>query len=502
MVRMSAMDAAFLAMERPGEPRHIGVVTICGPSDELGPLTLAEVRRTVRARIPAVPTARRLVVEVPLGLGRPSWRELSQVDVDAHVRHGELGPGDPTEALCRLVAELHARPLDRARPLWEITVIPLPEGRVALCAKMHVAALDAVTGTEVLTALLDTTKRPDRRDRDAPVPADRDDTGAIARWLGSLPDQARWAAGFPGRVAARAWQNIGEQLPTVRDTVVETVRRTPGLETVARLLPGDGADVDLLDDTSVGRAPRLSLNAPVGPGRQFRFAEIGVDAIAEIRQLAADGTTFNDVVVAVCSGALRRWLEVNGELPTSPLVALIPILVDGANGTGSHIAGVRAAIPTNVADPRQRLARAHQRLLVAKERRSAVPASLLQDMSMFAPPAVAGLAGRMIDALPHRPMVSPTVNVAITNVPGPRQAMYLEGRPLEVTVPVMPVNDLTPLHIGVQSGHGVVGLGVVASANADDLGSLVEAIADEVQQLREAVQPAPRSSTRRRKGST
>ena len=192
---------------------------------------------------------------------------------------------------------------------------------------------------------------------------------------------------------------------------------------------------------------------------------------------AAD-VTFNDVVVAVCAGALRRWLLANDELPTSPTVAMVPILVRGpADGRAggrddAHVAGLVATLPTNIADPAQRLARTHDALRTAKERHAAVPASLMQDVSMFAPPAVAAMAGRLVGALPT--FVSPRVNLAITNVPGPRRPVHLAGHLLESSHPALSISDLTPLHIGLQSGADGIGIGAVSCRDTlDDLAGLV-----------------------------
>ena len=277
--------------------------------------------------------------------------------------------------------------------------------------------------------------------------------------------------------------------------------RTPGLTAMARLLPTSRAG-EVLDEHPTGRAPRLSFNAPLTPHRQFALTRLPIDDVLTVKR--ASETTFNDVVVAVCTGALRRWLLAHDELPTSPVVAMVPVLVAGASGRrdDSHIAGLLAALPTNVADPAERLARTHEALRVAKEGHAAVPASLLQDMSMFAPPAVAAMAGRLIDALPYRSFISPTVNLAITNVPGPRQRVHLAGRPLESSHPVMSVNYLTPLHIGLQSGPDGVGVGAVACRETlDDLDSLVAGASVELAELVATVGPARRSRRRTRQPS-
>ena len=414
---------------------------------------------------------------MPFGLARPSWEPDRAFDLTYHVRHTALPKRGGEAALARVIGHTHAIQLDRARPLWELWVIEgMPDDRVVLYSKVHVAALDDSTGAELMTALLDTDPegRPTVAD---PEPVDAGDAGpldVVGRIVGPLPDQLRWAAGFPGRVAERAMRAAGEQWPGLRETAVEVTQRTPLLGAAAKLLPTSDAG-DVFDEHPTGRAPRLSWNAPITRHRRFALARLPIDDVLAVKHAA--GTTFNDVVVAVCTGMLRRWLLANDELPTSPVVALVPVLVAGPSGRARRCSHRRArgrrCRRTSPIRPSASPAPT-TRWPSAKERHAAVPASLMQDVSMFAPPAVAAMAGRLVDALPHRAFVSPTVNVAITNVPGPRQPVHLAGRELESSHPAMSISDRTPLHIGVQSGPDVVGIGAVACRdNLDDLGGLL-----------------------------
>ena len=234
--------------------------------------------------------------------------------------------------------------------------------------------------------------------------------------------------------------------------------------------------------------------------RRFAMTRLPLDRVIEIKRAA--GTTVNDVVVAVCAGALRHWLDAHDELPTSPLVAMVPMLVGGERRDDAHVAGLVVPLPTNVAAPAERLRRASDALAAAKERRVAVPASLMQDVSMFAPPALTALAGRLVGALPHRSLASPTVNLAITNVPGSRQQMYVAGCPLEASHPVLTINGLSPLHIGLQSSHESIDVGAVACRDTmEDLDVLVERMPVELEELDRAVvrQPSTRRTTRGRR---
>ena len=483
MTRMRAMDAAFLAMERPAEPRHLGSVSIIGPGAD-GPLTYDIVRSRLEERLGLITSARRVVVEVPLGLGRPSWGPSDGFDLEFHLRHDAVASSDGAggmAALAELVARAHALPLDRTRPLWELWVIDgLPDERVALYTKMHMAAIDDVTGAEVMTALLDPDPAGARHVQPQAAPA-RPST--LGRVFGTSTEQLRQAVGFPGRLVSRAAHELGGQLGVLGDTLVETVHRTPGLDPISRLLPAPSSD-EVLVERATGRAPRVSWNVPVSSRRRVAMTRLPLDQIVAVKR--ATGTTVNDVVVTVCAGALRHWLEAHDELPSSPLVAMVPMLVGG--DADAHVAGLVVALPTNVADPAERLKRTSDALQAAKQRRVAVPASVMQDVSMFAPPALTALAGRLVGALPHRAFASPTVNLAITNVPGSRQPMYLAGRPLEASYPILTINGLSPLHIGLQSSHEAIHVGAVACRDAmDDLDALTARMPVELEELETAV---------------
>ena len=325
------------------------------------------------------------------------------------MRHTALPAGGGEAALARVVGHAHAIRLDRSRPLWELWVIEgLGDDRVALYSKVHVAAIDDSTGAELMTALLDT----DPAGRPAvppsePLPGAVDGApgplDVVGRLVGPLPDQVRWAAGFPGRLAERALRAAGEQWPGLRETVVEVTQRTPVLGAVANLLPTSDAG-DVFDEHPTGRAPRLSFNAPITPHRRFALARLPIDDVLAVKHAA--GTTFNDVVVAVCAGALRRWLLAHDELPTSPTVAMVPVLVAGSSGRreDAHVAGLIAALPTHVAEP-SRAPRPHPRRAGggqgAPRRRPGVAAAGHVDVR----PAGRGRDGRPARRRPALPVV-------------------------------------------------------------------------------------------------
>ena len=487
---MRAVDAAFLAMERPHEPRHLGSLMIFDPSAE-GPLDRAAVKAALDARLPGMPTARRVVAPSTTGFTRPSWRTVERVDLGVHLRRARL-PTEraPRPSLAETIARLHAKPLDRSRPLWQMHVIDgLPHGQVAIYAKVHMAAIDDQTGVALMTALLDEDPGGRPTMEDAEVHTERP-YGFVDRMVRPVPDQVRRAVGFPGRVVGRSARAVGEQLPGLGATAHEFAMRWPGIDGLAQLLPG-WSDDDREHPT--GRAPRLSFNAPIGPRRAFAAGSVPIEQLVALRAAAHRASapvSFHAAALAACTGALRRWLLANDELPTSPTIAVVPVLVKGPRDPDAHVAGIMLPLPTNVADPVRRLEDTARNLERAKERYVAMPVSLSQDIAMFAPPALASLANRLNDALPHRQFISPTVNLGITNVPGPQRQVYLAGRPLVSSHPVLSVSDITPLHLGVQAGPSTLGLGAIADGDSvDDLTGLVDAVGIELAELSAAFAP-------------
>ncbi|WP_040492414.1 wax ester/triacylglycerol synthase domain-containing protein [Ilumatobacter nonamiensis] len=494
MTSMRGIDAAFLAMERPDEPRHLGSLMIFEPSD-LGPLDRDAVAAALEARLPTMRSARRVVVPSTSGLTRPSWRMVERVDLEVHLRSATLpADEDPRRALDELVARLHAEPLDRRRPLWQMHVIGgLPDDRVAVYAKVHMAAIDDETGVELMTALLD--HDPGGRPTMEDVEILSDPANRLLDRMGPVSEQVRRGIGFPGRLIGRTARAVGEQLPGLGATATEVAHRWPGMEAFARLLPSGTGD----DEHPTGRAPRLTFNEPIGPRRVYAMGTLPIEQLIAVRAAADVKTSpvsFHAVVLAACTGGLRRWLLARNELPTSPIVAVVPVLARGENDADAHVAGIMVALPTHLADPVKRLQATARNLENAKERYGEIPVSLAQDIAMFAPPAVAALANRLDDAMPHRQFISPTVNLGITNVPGPRRQVFLAGRPLRTSHPVLTVSDITPLHLGVQGGATDVGLGAVADGDAiDDLTELVDAFGLELSELAAAYETGGSASS-------
>ena len=241
---------------------------------------------------------------------------------------------------------------------------------------------------------------------------------------------------------------------------------SPGGPPVAGAVPGarralgGPQDPGILEITSA-RPPRTCFNGPISGHRSFSFGSVSLDTVKAIKNAA--GVKVNDVVVAVCAGAVREFLIERGELPDDPLVAMVPVSVRGEDevGTfGNRVSTMIVPIPTDVADPRRRLERAHELLRSAKEHHAALPADLLTDASSFIPPAVAALAARTTVGILGR--TRPPLNLVVSNVPGPRSPLYIAGAQLQAHYPVSAVVDGVGLNMTVMSYLDHVDFGIVA----------------------------------------
>src|SRR5450756_3214547 len=285
MQQLTGLDAAFLAMETPAMYGHVGSVCVLDPTTAPEPLTLPRLQQVVLSRLHLIPPFRRRLVEVPLGLDQPYWIEDPDFDIEFHVRELALPFPGSDRQLSEQVARLHARPLDRSRPLWELYLITgLDGGRAAIYSKIHHAAIDGVSGGDILTAVLDISAE------GRPVPD-------VEVFEGERPPDPTWLLSRSAFALAR------QPMHAVR-VVADLARSIPGLATaigpsLAQRLPGRDNE-DLLSTTGL-HAPGTPFNAPLSAHRRWAFTDL---PLAEVKSLRAGSElTVNDVVMALCAGA-------------------------------------------------------------------------------------------------------------------------------------------------------------------------------------------------------
>ena len=471
MQQLTGLDAAFLALETPSVYGHVGSVSILDISTVSKPFDLARLTSLIESRLPLLPPFRRRLVTVPFGLDQPYWIEDPCFDIEYHVREIALPAPGTRAQLTEQAARLHARPLDRARPLWEAYLITgLEDGRAAVYTKVHHAAIDGISGNDLLAAVLDVS--PEGRPTEAAAPpAPEQPPSNVAL----LARSARSLATQPLR-GLRLAAEVARSVPAL---VGNDVR--PRLPIIDSLLRPDSRSVL----THAGlRAPHTPFNAPVSPHRRWAMQEVSLEDIKRVKN--AYGVTVNDVVMALSTGALRRWLTDHNALPADPLVAAVPVSVrtKEQEGTlGNQVSMMLAPIPTNIDDPRERLVDVHESMAVAKHQHGALPASLLADVTQVAMPAVAGQAMRLSARLRLVERANP-FNLIISNVPGGSGPYYYAGAKLESLFPLSAIADGQGLNITVLGYGGKLHFGLIACRKlVPDLDRLAGYLADELKLL-------------------
>ena len=440
MERLSGLDATFLYLETPSLHMHVSMAAIFDPSTVPGGYSFDKLQSLVSSRLVLAPIFRRRLVEVPLRLGHPYWVDDPTFDLDYHMRRAALPSPGGMDELSRFVGDVCSRQLDRSKPLWEMYIVEgLHDGRIALVTKIHHCTIDGVSGADLLAQLFDL--EPDVSPRPpAPEPPSTErlpsDVHLIAQAL-----LARFSR--PVDVTRLAWRT-GRAVLDVR-----RVRKSGGSGRAALPLT----------------TPRTSLNGSVTPHRRVAFATISLDDAKLVKRTCQ--TTVNDVVLAVCAGALRRYLLDGNELPGDPLVATVPVSVAPRVGNrpgANKVSAMFVPIPSQIEDPLERLLTIRDATKGAKKEHNALGADVLLNWAEHATPNVFSTAARAYTRLRLAERHRPIQSLVISNVPGPDFPLYLAGAELVAGFPLGPVMDGAGLNITVMSYRGVLNWGLMACA--------------------------------------
>ncbi len=475
MRQLTGIDTAFLSMETRTTVGHVTGVLLLDPSTSPEPFTFDRVRRHVQSKLGELAPFTQKLVEVPLGLDRPYWVDDTDFDLDYHLRHSAVPGGSGAENFSEFVARIHGRPMDRSRPLWESYFIEgLDDGLVAMLTKIHHAAIDGMSGQELLTTLVDVdpnTPVPENPDPFVPKAGQSADD-VLIRALAAL-------ALSPVRMA-RAGVTLGRSLPVFGPLL-------------AQALPGDGGGSSDDDSGAVGlTAPRTPFNATIGPHRRWAFTSVPLDQIKDIKNTA--GVTVNDVVLAVVGGVLRGWLDEQDATPDRSLTAMVPLSVRKAgqeNAVGNFVSMTVATLATHVDSLVERLQLVSDGMKQAKSQHQALPADMLTDLTQVAPPAVTALAARLIASTKLADRVTLPFNVVVSNVPGPSFPFYFAGAKVVGNFPVSAIVDGVGLNVTVQSNNGMLDFGFVADRDlVPDLWDMARSVQRHVDDLEKAIRSA------------
>ncbi len=481
MHQLSSLDAQFLHVESATTVGHVGSLILLDPAQAPGgELSLERLRDVLEPRLHLAAPLRQRLVKVPLGLGRPYWVDDPDFDIEFHLREiGLPGPGDDVQ-LGEQVARIHARPLDRTRPLWEMYLIHnVSEGRQALYAKVHHAAIDGVSGAEILATIMDVTveprveEQPDELWEPPPLPGSgvlmSHGLAAMATQpldvMRTLPKSLPHLAGLPGAgfvPGAKTISDVADSL--LKMATAGSLGRTIERRTLA--------------------TPPTPLNGSITAHRRFAYGSLPLTEIKTVKN--AFVMTVNDVVMALCTAALRRWLLDHDGLPDRPIVVAVPVSIrtdDQTGSNGNQVSVMLAEMPTHLADPLDRLLAVQLSMAEAKEQFEAVPASILQDLAAVIPTALSGLAARAIFSMVT--VGAFPFNLFISNVPGPQLPLYIGGARVLGVYPASAITDLTgALNITLFSYDGALDFGLIACRElVPDVWNLIGYLRDALDEL-------------------
>jgi WS/DGAT/MGAT family acyltransferase len=423
MTRLSPVDSSFLRVESDTAHMHVGWLSTVQLPPGAKTLDADGLAARIAGRLHLIPRLRQRVTPMPLGAGEPVWRDDPNFELGNHVR---VLPAMLDEAGLRHATDaFFTRPLRRDRPLWEIVLVPrLAGGRAAVLGKLHHAMADGIAAVELGMLLFDATP-----DAAAPEPSE---------WTPSPTES-------PARLA----------LDAVADTALEQFRATRRLVELGRspsrtIRVADTlrrAALSLAEDT-LRRAPESYLNPEIGPGRTLVTHRVELDRLLAVKQRKQ--VKLNDIVLAVAAGALRRFARERGQYPAD-LRAMVPVNVrppeQGNTSTGNKITFGFIQLPISSPRPGERLDRVVGEMAALKADGRIEGSALLMAGLGLCPEPIKDRAARLA--------ASPRLyNLTISNVPGPRTAMYAAGARVESIYPVIPISDGHALSIGVLTYDG------------------------------------------------
>ena len=447
MDRLSAVDASFLAQEGRASHMHVGAVLLFeGPPPAYDDLTAH-----VEARLHLVPRYRQKLAFPRLEMGRPMWIDDPRLNIEYHVRHTALPAPGSMDELRLLAGRIFSQRLDRSKPLWEMWLVQgLNDNRFALITKTHHAMVDGISGVDLATVLFDLGPVPQTVQSEEPWHAEPEPSQAEL-----MAEGVKGLIKFPFELAERAvgaLRHPGEALREAREAA----------EGVGEIVWA-----------GLNPAPETPLNVPIGPHRRVRWVDSRLDDFKEIKNSL--GGTVNDVVLAVVTGALQRWLRLRSVRTEGlELRALVPMSIrsdDERHQLGNRIVVMRGPLPVYCEDPVSCLDRVREAMAGVKESKQALGAEVISGLENFAPPTLLAQASRLNFS-------TRLFNVIVTNVPGPQFPLYLLGRELEQLVPMAFLPEDHALAIAIMSYNGRLDFGLLADYDAmpdlDDLALFLE----------------------------
>ena len=464
--QVSGQDAAFLYAESPTSPMHIATLTIVE-----GSLKFEDFRDIVASKLHLIPKFRKRLLNVPMNLDYPYWVDDPNFDIDLHINRLKLPDPSDWGTLREMTSSIFSSPLDLKRPLWSISFIEgldavsqVPKGSVAIVTKVHHVMIDGSSGVGIMGILFD--KSIDDKDKEIAKPKPFEPE--------PLPDEL-------------------SLLLKSSQTFFKDPLKAPKLigKTAFSFIKGK-IKWDLNNKKSISRStysvPNTIFNKSVSPRRTWGTAILSFERINTLRKIM--NVSINDIILAICAGGIRRYLEEKEKLPVQPLVANVPISIRSKGEKqemNNQISNMLVRIATHIKDPIERLEYIQEQTNVGKTKHKAVGAKALSKMANAVPFGLANLAAGLYSKYNIKEFHRPPFNVTITNVPGPQMPLYLRGHQILSIFGLTPVLDGFGLIIAAFSYNGLVSITTTSDAktmpDADKFSRYIRESANELEEV-------------------
>ena len=464
--QVSGQDATFLYAESPSSPMHVATLTIVEGSIEFN-----DFKEIVASKLHLIPKFRKRLLNVPLNLDYPYWVDDPNFDIDLHINRLKLPDPSNWKTLREMTSAIFSSPLDLRRPLWSISFIEgldevsqVPKGSIAIVSKIHHVMIDGSSGVGIMGILFDKNKE-DKNKKPAPT-----------RPYEPEP--------LPDGISLLLKSSYG---------FFKNPLKVPKLigETAFSLLKGKMKS-QLNSKKSIHKnsfsTPKTIFNESVSPRRTWGTAILAFDRINTLRKIM--DVSVNDLILAICAGGIRKYLEEKEKLPVQPLVATVPISIrvkGDKQKMDNQISNMLVKIATHIKDPIKRLEYIQEQTNMGKSRHKAVGAKALSKMADAVPFGLANLAAGLYTRYNIKEFHRPPFNVTITNVPGPQNPLYLKGHKIVGIFGLTPVLDGFGLIIAAFSYNGIVSITTTSDAktmpDADKFSRYIRESANELEKI-------------------
>ncbi len=476
--KLSSMDASFLYLETPEMPMHVGSMAIFRLPDDYRGDFFEDFKAMIASRLHVAPILKARLEKAPLDIDHPSWVEDEQFDIDRHIFRASLPAPHDRATLERIVGWIHAKLLNRARPLWEFYVFEgMKDNEIGLYSKMHHACIDGGAGAALTSMIYDVTPIP----RQIDPPAARPKVGQEPRDIAAnLLDsyQQLWRQPFDAATAAKNLElprsgksDLGSILFDNAmfqiENAVKFVGNVPAMLKSVSDVVGKITDPKSRDSIASMMSPPTVLNKAISSERSFAGVSVPLSRAKAVAKQA--GGKLNDVVLAIASGVVRRYLLERGALPLKSLTAAVPISLreEGNTEANNQVFGMICSIATDVEDPKERLETIIAQSTKSKEMSHPLRALMpqIQNVSMLGAPILVQILALLYSRSSLSDVLPPAANITVSNVPGPRQTLYAAGAELLHIFPVSIATHGIALNITVQSYRDQLDFGFIAGAN-------------------------------------